>query len=232
MWNRKDLYKDITGLRMGNLVAVKPVGSIKGAIHWLCKCDCGNEKIVMGCEFSRGKGGLKCKECHLNEKRERAKKHGLSYSKFYSIWNSMRGRCKSLVPAKFKTYRGRGISYDPRWEYFNAFYKDMYFKWVYARKKYGGEDELTIEREDNEKGYNFDNCTFIPMSKQYDNKRSLVWFRAISPEGEIYIVKNASKFSREHNLNANHITGCVRGDEPHHKGWRFQKLCKIKTRQL
>lgn len=36
---------DLTGKRFGQLVAIRREES-KGATRWLCKCDCGNEKVV------------------------------------------------------------------------------------------------------------------------------------------------------------------------------------------
>lgn len=38
---------DITNMRFGRLVATSFYGHAKdGALLWLCKCDCGNEKII------------------------------------------------------------------------------------------------------------------------------------------------------------------------------------------
>lgn len=46
-------FKDLTGQRFGRLVVIKRVEdyvSSKGKhrTQWLCKCDCGNKKIVLG----------------------------------------------------------------------------------------------------------------------------------------------------------------------------------------
>lgn len=38
--------KDLTNIRFGKLIAIKYVKSINKLRHWLCKCDCGGEKIV------------------------------------------------------------------------------------------------------------------------------------------------------------------------------------------
>lgn len=39
---------DLTGQRFGRLTVVKRVGTKNGSPTWLCSCDCGNEKIVIG----------------------------------------------------------------------------------------------------------------------------------------------------------------------------------------
>lgn len=39
--------KDLTGIRFGKQVAIKPNGKNPyGNILWICKCDCGNEHVV------------------------------------------------------------------------------------------------------------------------------------------------------------------------------------------
>ena len=59
--------EDLTGQRFGNLVAVsraaRPNDLMSSGAYWLCKCDCGNEKIVMGKSLRQGK--TKSCGCHL-----------------------------------------------------------------------------------------------------------------------------------------------------------------------
>lgn len=47
--------KDITGMRFGRLVVIEPTNERKkGAVLWVCKCDCGNETVVNGSNLRRG----------------------------------------------------------------------------------------------------------------------------------------------------------------------------------
>ena len=62
-------YRSIIGRRSGKLKVVRFLCSIEGRGHWLCKCDCGMEKIVPRNEFLRG--GIKSCGCLQD-------KHGLS----------------------------------------------------------------------------------------------------------------------------------------------------------
>lgn len=39
--------KDITGYRFGRLVALHSIGKYRGTYQWLCKCDCGQNKIAI-----------------------------------------------------------------------------------------------------------------------------------------------------------------------------------------
>lgn len=47
--------KDLTGQRFGRLTVIKQEGrNSSGKITWLCKCDCGNECVVVGNSLSTG----------------------------------------------------------------------------------------------------------------------------------------------------------------------------------
>jgi hypothetical protein len=49
-----NIKKDITGLRFGRLIAIKPVGKANnGHTIWLTKCDCGNEKEIIGTNLTK-----------------------------------------------------------------------------------------------------------------------------------------------------------------------------------
>lgn len=48
-------FKDLTGKRFGNLEVLSRASNINGRISWLCKCDCGTEKIIPGIYLSSGK---------------------------------------------------------------------------------------------------------------------------------------------------------------------------------
>ena len=61
--------EDLTGQRFGSLIAIsraaRPDGLISSGAYWLCKCDCGNEKIIMGKSLQQGK--TKSCGCHSQE---------------------------------------------------------------------------------------------------------------------------------------------------------------------
>ena len=47
--------KDITGVKFGRLTVIQPTDERRGRnICWLCKCDCGNEKVVQGHSLTAG----------------------------------------------------------------------------------------------------------------------------------------------------------------------------------
>lgn len=157
-------HKNITGLRFGKLTVLDFKGNNKsGVAMWLCACDCGKHKTIMGTSLRAGRS--KSCGCTSQFTTKRAKTHGMSHSRVYRIWNSMRGRCseKSKGPER-KNYYERGIRVCTRWEKFENFLADM------------GEParELSLDRIDNSKGYAKDNCRWATKKEQANNTRSNV----------------------------------------------------------
>ncbi|HEC64941.1 MAG TPA: hypothetical protein ENI23_06600 [bacterium] len=89
-------------------------------------------------------------------------KHGMRHTRFYRIWLGMKSRCLIPSASNYKHYGGRGITICKRWYKFMNFHEDMYGKY---------NDDLSIERIDNEKGYNRFNCKWILMKDQQHNTR-------------------------------------------------------------
>ena len=49
------VFKDLTGKRFDRLVVLSRVSNISGRTAWLCKCDCGSEKVVTGISLTSGR---------------------------------------------------------------------------------------------------------------------------------------------------------------------------------
>ena len=81
----------------------------------------------------------------------------------YSLHTRMKTRCYYKSGDKYHYYGGRGITVCDEWHDYIPFKK-----WALSN---GYGIGLTIERIDNDAGYNPNNCTFIPMSEQAYNKR-------------------------------------------------------------
>ena len=62
--------RDLTGQRFGNLIVIERAENLGKKIAWLCKCDCGNEKIIRATDLTSGK----IKSCGCLRK-ELAKEH-------------------------------------------------------------------------------------------------------------------------------------------------------------
>ena len=90
-------------------------------------------------------------------------KHGLSRTRIYQTWADMKQRCNNPNNPFYHRYGGRGIGYIPEWNDFEAFYK-----WA---KNSGYQEDLTLDRIDNNKGYSPDNCKWSTQQEQALNKR-------------------------------------------------------------
>ncbi len=89
-------------------------------------------------------------------------KHGMEGTRTYRIWCKIKGRCDNPRIPWFHIYGGRGISYDPAWESFEAFFADM------------GEAPpgLQIDRIDNDGDYCKANCRWATPSQNSNNRRN------------------------------------------------------------
>ena len=143
--------------------------------------------------------------------------------KFYLMWQNIKARCNNPNLKAYKNYGGRGITYDPRWNDFLEFKKDMYFQYLVAIRVKKIKNP-SIERKDVNGNYCKENCTFITFTEQLKNQRTTRSFIAISPEGKEYSGKNVNEFCKKHGLNSSHVYYCLDGKEKQHKGWKFKKV--------
>jgi hypothetical protein len=159
-------FKDLTGCRFGLLSVIAPA-PMPNRVRWICRCDCGTEKIVSGSNIRRQ---ISC-GCAGSRTTigDRAKKHGHSIghkkSRTATAWRNAKTRCFNTKNAKYPSYGGRGITMCEEWARdFRAFLRDM------------GEcpDDLTLERIDVNGNYEPRNCVWISKPLQAKNRRSNV----------------------------------------------------------
>lgn len=146
-----------TGNRYGQLTVIGRAPSYRGNARWCCRCDCGLYTIVLGNDLERGK----VVSCGCKGKRLRWQ-HGRSMTPEYRAWQGLKQRCLNPKDPAYKHYGGRGITVCEAWKDFSAFYADMGPR--------PGPD-YSLERIDNNRGYEPGNCRWVRMNIQANNKR-------------------------------------------------------------
>lgn len=195
----KGKYRDITGERFGNLTAIAYAGSTKeGRAKWLCECDCGNRTTVLLTSLTGGHA-TSC-GCILKSK---ITTHGKSNTKLYRVWLSMKTRCNNPRSNRYKYYGGKGITYDSNWEDFENFYADMHE---------GYKEGLTLDRIDRDLGYSKENCRWVGIIAQNNNKSDNL---LILYQGKLHTPKEIAE-----------LTGLPRSIiyNRKHAGWSDEKI--------
>lgn len=160
----RDRVIDIKGERFTKLLVLERAGSDrhKQAL-WRCQCDCGNTIIATTSQLRSGHT-KSCGCYHADKLKERNTIHGACKTRLYKIWKGMRHRCSCKGDTNYEYYGGRNIRVCSEWDDFIVF-RD----WAMS---HGYVDGLTIDRIDPDKDYHPDNCRWITMSMQANNKRN------------------------------------------------------------
>lgn len=159
------------GKKYNKLFVLKEVGHDKhNHILYLCRCDCGKKKILVGSDVRCG-AVRSCGCLMLSEERaKRSTIHGQTNTRFYQTWITMRQRCNNPKVKDFKNYGGRGIKC--LWKSFEEFYKDMHKEYISHIKKYG-KNQTSIDRINNDGHYCKKNCRWATYKIQRRNSRRL-----------------------------------------------------------
>lgn len=155
---------EMIGKTFGSLEVISFEGNTRNSAGislkiWNCLCACGNYTKLSTRKLTSG--NTKSCGCRFIN---RARTHGMCETRQYQCWADMKGRCKNPEHESFNHYGGRGITYDERWESFEAFWSDM--KGTYT-------DELTLERVDVNGNYYLNNCAWECKLIQSHNRRKI-----------------------------------------------------------
>lgn len=187
--------RNLAGQKIGLLTVLeRSTNSKSKSIRWLCKCDCGNEKIILSYSITRGDtrscGCLTKNSALWNafdrafEKQNRTRLSVLN-PKEYASWSSMHGRCFSKADVKYHLYGGRGITVCDRWMEFEYFLEDM------GPRPQG----KTLDRINGSLGYSPENCRWASMDEQQENRSCTKW--VTFPDGT---KKTLKAFSKDENI--------------------------------
>ncbi|ALR29754.1 hypothetical protein ATE47_04110 [Chryseobacterium sp. IHB B 17019] len=151
------------GQRVGRLIVVKEVDKLilpSGQANraFLCRCDCGEEKIVRKVHLSNNR----IRSCGCLKKT----RGGKGTNKLLKVWRQMNSRCR---PDYFQKhlYYDKGIRVSEIWRSSYKSFEEWSIKNGYA-------EGLVIDRKNNSKGYDPDNCRWISQLVNSSNKDNTI----------------------------------------------------------
>ncbi len=158
------------GQKIGDVTFIEEVSSIRlpcGQINRVALFKCICENLFQTTITNVKSGTTKSCGCLQKERARSAQlKHGLSHDPIYKKWAEIKKRCYNKKYKRYVDYGGRGIKVYERWRCnFEQFYS-----YVMSLPNAAGIG-LTIDREDNDKGYFPNNLRWVDDHIQSVNKR-------------------------------------------------------------
>lgn len=147
---------DITGNKYHKLTVIGMIPN-KIPIKWVCKCDCGKIKFVIGGNLKSG--GTKSCGC------DKKKSNGLSRTSIYQVYKGIIQRCYNHKNKDYRNYGGRGITVCDEWR--NSFI--VFYNWSVSS---GYDKSLQIDRINNNGNYEPLNCRWATLKQQGRNRRT------------------------------------------------------------
>lgn len=195
--------------RYGRLRVVEEAARAGSQRVWKCVCDCGAEKLVRQCHLRSG--AIQSCGCLSREVTSGMKLiHGQSTTDIYAIWCGIKHRCFNPKAKRYQDYGGRGITMCDRWrDSFEAFLADMGSR---------PSTDHSVDRINNDKGYEPGNCRWATTREQNRNSRQA---RAIvRSDGKYY--EHLADAAEDIGGDASSIHAVCRGKRKSHHGFGWQ----------
>ena len=158
-------FVDLRARKFGRLSVIGRFDVQNKITRWECLCECGNVRVVRSNALQGGRSkSCGCLNREISQQSNR--KHGQTKSNHtaatpeYTTWCGIVQRCTNPKNAHYDRYGGRGITICDKWrDDFTAFYEDM------GKRPVG----TSIDRIDNNKGYEPGNCRWTDKKTQQNN---------------------------------------------------------------
>jgi hypothetical protein len=114
--------KDLTGVRFGSLVAIKPLGKKGRNVLWEFLCDCGSSYTSEGCWVTAQKRKAtnplapSCGCLNRRTTKELRLTHGFSKHPLFWVWVAMRERCYNPNHPDYSKYGAKGVTICNSWK--------------------------------------------------------------------------------------------------------------------
>jgi hypothetical protein len=156
---------DLTGQRFGRLQVLSFAGNINKGSLWLCKCDCGNKKIIRATNLKQGTQSC---GCLLLEVKKMNRTVAFDHKRLYNVWAGIKTRCYNANHPRYNDWGGRGITMCEEWK--NSF--GNFYNWAMANgyDEHAERGQCTLDRIDNDGNYEPLNCRWIGMKEQCTNR--------------------------------------------------------------
>lgn len=169
-------FKNLQNQKFGYLTALYiDEKSSPKVTYWVCRCDCGKTRSLQTYQLTSGK----VTSCGCHNKRK-ANPLIQQNKRMYSLYRSMLARCYYPNSINYKYYGKKGITVCDEWK--NSF--ENFLCWALSS---GYNDNLSIDRIDNNKGYEPNNCRWVILKEQFENKTTSVKY---THNGETHNLKD------------------------------------------
>lgn len=167
--NLKERFVDLTGKKIGKWTVLYKAENHGNHIFWHCICECGTERDVAASNLlSETSTSCGCKRIETTKISNST--HGMRYSRLYSIYRGMIGRCTKENNKSYEKYGAKGITVCQEWQGENGFVN--FAEWALSN---GYEEDLTLDRYPNQDGnYEPSNCRWATYKQQANNVRKNV----------------------------------------------------------